>query len=132
MTYKEKLIEFTNTKKDLINLYSKINYINQKDTKEIKSWSEKECKIVYKYMYKYIIKSVNEFISTGIDNSITCPWCIYNFRVKIYDDCNNCNYGKRNGICNKSDSTYQKIVAKNGFAFIRKEDYLNIINKIGD
>ena len=131
MTYKEKVIEFVMTKNALVSLYTELDYITNEDIEEIKSWSEEDCGIVYKHMAKYIIRSINMPFSTIIEDEVTCPWCIYSSKIKIYYDCDDCGYGKRNGFCNNSGSKYRQIADEGGFAFLRKEDYLHIINKIG-
>ena len=136
MTYKEKIIEFINTKKALVSLYTTTKYIDHKDIKEIESWSEEECRLIYKHMENYITISFNMPINTKIEDSITCPWCVYNAHIKksdnyiAYNYCDECGYGKRNGICDKSGSKYKQIVDEGVFALIRKEDYFNIINNI--
>jgi len=132
MTYREKLVKFIIAKRALINLYTELDYINNEDIEEIKSWPEEKCKIVYEHIVKYIIKSIDVPISTITDDSITCPWCVYISKIKKYNDCDSCGYGKRNGVCDKFNSKYRQITDEGGFTFITKKDYLNIINNIGN
>ena len=132
MTYKEKIVEFIIAKNALVSLYTELDYITNEDIEEIKSWSEEDCGIVYENMAKHIIRSFNRPISTSMEDSTTCPWCVYSSKIRRHDNCNECGYGKRNGICDKFSSKYRQIVDEGGFAFIRKEDYLHIIDKIGN
>ena len=102
--------------------YSDLNYIDEEDIYEIKNWSEKNCNDVYKLMIKYNNGHV-------YSDSITCPWCLFNFYIKMFENCDNCEYGKRHGICKKSDSRYRKLLDDGAFVFITPEDYTNMLNK---
>ena len=54
MTYKEKLVKFLEVKDSIIYTTSNVKYINKEDIEEIESWSEEDCKKVYRYMIKTI------------------------------------------------------------------------------
>jgi len=120
MTYKEKLVKFVKLKNANIRKFGFI-YANYKDYKDIRSWSEKNCKIIFN-------KIVNEIMCPcGIDELSypTCPWCLYN-----YLDCPLCSYGKRHGECPKKDSTYKKYATTEVKKSFTNEVYRDMINKI--
>ena len=95
--YKDKLIKFLELKNELIYKKIGINYVNKRDIREIKSWEDHECKWIYN-----IIKN-GIFLGSKDAKGKTCPWCIK------YNDCNNCGYGKRYGICIQFlDSYYEE------------------------
>ncbi len=126
MTYKKKLIEFITIKNSIIYTISNINYTNKKDIKDIQSWSEYTCCKIY----KYIINSVNTFSPFIFLPSDTCPWCIFNILNNDLYNCLGCGYGKRHGFCNKSNSTYKKLLNSDTFPFLNKNRYKEIINNI--
>ena len=125
MTYKKKLIKFVEIKASNLHKSSSIKYIDEEDIKEINYWSINICS----YIYKFIVKHINSNTPSS-PHAQTCPWCIYHFRIKSYINCNNCKYGKRHGICDNPNSTYEKLLKMDAFLVLNKHMYKRIIKNI--
>ena len=123
MTYKEKLVKFVKLKKEHIEKFGFV-YADHRDYNDIRSWTEKRCKKIYKSIVEGIT-SHDEY--SGLYNT-TCPWCVYNEHED--DQCLLCNYGKRHGECNEEDSLYGKYVTKEVRESFTNEVYRDMINKI--
>jgi len=123
ITYKERLVKFVKLKRNHIKKFGFV-YADHKDYKDIRSWSEKRCKKIY----RDIVDGITSYDgSNGLYNT-TCPWCVYHKHE--YDQCLLCNYGKRHGECNEKDSLYGKYVTKEVEDSFTNEVYLDMINKI--
>lgn len=93
-----KLINYLNDRSNLIKSYTGIeDYINLGDITEVESWSKYKC-----------VKILSKIGGSG--DTKNCPWCILNG----FGNCENCGYGKRHGICLRSNSTYRTICEKIG------------------
>ena len=127
MTYKEKLVKFLEVKDSIIYTTSNVKYINKEDIEEIESWSEEDCKKVYRYM----IKTINDDDAFEFyPNSTTCPWCVFNVFCNNAYKCKECGYGKRHGFCKKSDSKYKELINNDAFILLDRNMYFEIINDI--
>lgn len=112
----------------------KIPYINKEDKKELMEIPYKEAKRVW--------ETLKRNVGDGL-RSHSCPWCILvtsNFedRYRLPVECNNCNYGKRHGLCHRSEDgsdTWFKIVNHDLFhesIHLPSDFYKNLISYIED
>ena len=129
MTYKEKLIQFVKIKNSIITTISYVTYADKDDVSDIKSWPEKVCKEIYKFMTEYFNHNDDDYFGYSI-YIITCPWCIYYRHIKHGKNCDECGYGKRNGICNSSGSMYKRLLCAEVFIPLTKNKYKEIIDII--
>jgi len=126
MTYKEKIIQFMKIKNSYISSKT-LYYVYKEDFDEIKMWSEKLCQKIYESIREYI-QSDSDTRSFCMDTSI-CPWCVKD-SFSYEDDCLECGYGKRHGICRESSSLYYKLSMLNRFSILTMYEYKMIIDDI--
>jgi len=125
MPSKEKLIRFLKIKNSIVNKYSNLKYIDEKDIYEVENWT----KNTYSQVYKHIVEHINYSVG-AIPHAETCPWCVYYFDIKGYKNCSECKYGERNGVCSNPDSRYKKLVKAEVFVSLTKNKYIEIIDEI--
>ena len=124
MTYKEKLVMFVKLKRAHIKKFGFV-YTDHKDYDNIRSWTEENCKKIY----RDIVESITRYKeSRGLSN-LTCPWCIYHENEKG-DPCSSCSYGKRHGQCDDKNSLYRKYATREVKDSFTNEVYRDMINKI--
>lgn len=71
------------------------------DYDDIDEWSPDEINYIYDYLHHvYKILSPQHVRDTQL-----CPWCIIN-----NDECEQCSYATRHGLCENRSSAYSKIV----------------------
>lgn len=110
MTYQDRLIAFIKLKDKFIFKETKIHYINKKDIDDIKTWSERNCTVVYSILDRNIRLEDAHLLA---DN--TCIWCIqFNLKNEMDEDdeCPGCSYGKNHGYCDSTiqvDTLYNKL-----------------------
>lgn len=92
VNYKKFVVDFMKLKRGL----SHPAYLYERDIDEImEQWTEEECKAIYERF-----KACKAKLNFG---SHWCPFCI-----KFKNQCNDCTYGVRHGICLSKTSDYQK------------------------
>ena len=130
MTYKKKLMLFTELKKEHIQKFG-IIYADHKDYRNIKTWKNDKCKMIY----NTLVKNIN-FGVRGLTDD-TCVWCIYNtYKYRIYyygqyfDHCDECYYGKRYGECLQVGSLYKKYATSEIKRSFTNKVYKDMINEI--
>ena len=128
MSYKRKLVEFTLLKSEFIEKETGIEYTNIEDLKDLRRWSNTECREVYKTLHKEII---NYSACDLYEN--TCPWCILGkMRNGICNlkACGACGYGKRHGVCGETNSLYNICVDHNVRVKLTNEMYKKMISQV--
>jgi len=92
VNYKKFVVDFMKLKRGL----SHPAYLYERDIDEImEQWTEEECKAIYERFKA--CKAKPNFKSDW------CPFCI-----KFKNQCSDCTYGVRHGICHSKTSDYQK------------------------
>jgi len=119
-------------------------YINEKDEKAIYAWKPERAFAVRIFIEECIASEIVEGLSYK-----TCPFCIYHriyqfdkiFIRKNYNmNCSGCDYKKRHGKCNDSNSDFSKIKDSRGqfniinnrlprLAYVKIVDNLNEVHK---
>jgi hypothetical protein len=126
MYHKEKLIKFVEIKNIIIRGNTNILYIDDRDVDDINSWSDRECERVYTYIVDCINCDKNHDIRSNV-----CPWCVHHHYNHNYDDeCNDCGYGKRHGVCDEANSKYLQLVRTDIFSVLTKNIYIEILEAI--
>jgi len=92
VNYKKFVVDFMKLKREL----SHPAYLYERDIDAImEQWTEEECKAIYE-----------RFKACKTKPSFKSDWCP--FCIKFKNQCNDCTYGVRHGICHSKTSDYQK------------------------
>lgn len=96
-----------------------IPYFTEKDKQALLNWSNEDSKRVW-HNLEYIIENYNfKGLSKYVD-----PFCLCHIEAFFCDDC---EYGKNHGDCNKPDSDYDKIIKVFSHGTIPLHGILNCI-----
>lgn len=92
MTSKEKIIKFMEKKQEVLARHSKKRvYFGVKDKRDIEKWPDKRCDAIWEGLTR-----------DGYYGAGSCPFCLY----LGDEECSECSYGKRHGICGDWHSSY--------------------------
>lgn len=131
MNDRQKIIIFMEEKNKIIKRKSGIVYMTKRDIKVIEKWLDEDCKVIWEKLLENLEDLLNSLYDYDFDSDM-CPFCIYH-----NNNCNECSYGKNNGICysRSIDNRYGKIKKRLIYKFgdgtlVTNQEYQKIIIEI--
>ncbi|HDP79443.1 MAG TPA: hypothetical protein ENN21_01225 [Spirochaetes bacterium] len=109
-------------------------YFNDEDREEIESWSDDTARKIW----RDIKKNVHTTAPTGLRREV-CPFCHKEGLIQYKKPfCEQCNYGRRHGICGRKDSPNDFIKIIDAFndlgmvcgRFYNSDYHENLIHKL--
>ena len=126
MTDQEKLVKFVEMKNEIIKGKTGVVYVTEEDIADIREWDDNVCKEVYEELCYWI----NDCERGGLTTH-TCIWCHFDDIVNVTcDDCDECKYAARHGMCCDLTSSYYKYDTPAVIQALSSEAYTNMLKKI--